>query len=135
MAEQATPVPTGRPKTPVKIEWRACLRFPNQQDVICHPVTVGPQGKPERTWSGKVRDLSAAGIGLSMSQCFELGAELIAELSAKPNATLLLPVRVVHATQDKNGLWLIGCEFMFPLTEDERRALGVNLPQTATENP
>ena len=136
MAKQATPVPTRRPETPLKIEWRARLRFPNEQDIICHPVTIGPQGKPAVVWPGKVRDVSPAGIGLSMSQRFEPGAELIAELSTKPDATLLLPVRVVHATQDENGLWIIGCEFMFPLTEDERRTLlGANLSQTATENP
>jgi PilZ domain len=136
MAKQATPVPTRRPKTPLKIEWRASLRFPNEQDIICHPVTIGPQGKPERTWLGKVRDLSPTGIGLSMSQRFAPGAQLIAELSVKSAATLLLAVRVVHATQDKNGLWIIGCEFMFPLTEDERRTLlGASLSQTSTENP
>jgi PilZ domain len=119
MAEQATPVLTQRPKTTLKIERRAWLRFPNEQDIICHPVTSGPQREPELAWLGKVRDVSPAGIGLSMSRRFDPGAELIAELSVKPAATLLLPVRVVHATPDKKGLWIIGCEFIFPLSEEE----------------
>jgi hypothetical protein len=44
---------------------------------------------------------------------------LVVELSVKPDASLLLPVRAVHATPDKNGLWIIGCEFIFPLSEED----------------
>jgi hypothetical protein len=119
MAEQPTPVLTRRPKTLLKIERRAWLRFPNEQDIICHPVTGRPQDEPELAWLGKVRDISPAGIGLSMSRRFEPGAELIAELSVKRDASLLLPVRVIHATPDEKGQWIIGCEFIFPLSEEE----------------
>jgi hypothetical protein len=119
MAEQATPLLTQRPKTSLKIERRAWLRFPNNQDVVCHPVTSGPQHEPELAWLGKVRDVSPGGIGISTSRRFEPGAELVAELSVKPDATLLLPVRVVHATPDRNGLWIIGCQFIFPLSQEE----------------
>ncbi len=119
MAEEPTPVLTRRPQTPLKFERRAWLRFPNEQDIICHPVTSGPQGEPELAWLGKVRDVSSAGISLSMSRRFEPGAELIAELSVKPDATLLLLVRVVQANPDKKGLWIIACEFIFPLSEEE----------------
>ena len=119
MAEQLTPVLTPRSKTLLKIERRAWLRFPNEQDIICHPVSSGPEGEPELAWLGKIRDVSPAGIGLSMSRRFEPEAELIAELSVKPDAILLVPVRVVQATPDKNGLWIISCEFIFPLSEEE----------------
>jgi hypothetical protein len=119
MAEQPTPVLTLRPETPLKFERRAWHRFPNEQDIICHPVASGPEGEPELAWLGKVRDVSPARIGLTMSRRFDPGAELIAELSVKPDATLLVPVRVVQATPDKKGLWIIACEFIFPLSEEE----------------
>jgi hypothetical protein len=123
MAEQPTPIVTRRPKTSLKIERRAWLRLPNEQDVICHPVLSGPQGEPELAWLGKVRDVSRAGIGLSISRRFEPGVELIVELSAKPSGVLNIPVRVVHATPDKKGLWILGCEFIFPLRQEELHTL------------
>lgn len=54
-----------------------------------------------------------------MSRRFEPGAELILRLSAKPNATLVLPVLVVYTTPEKNGLWSIGCEFIYPPSQEE----------------
>jgi hypothetical protein len=123
MAEQPTPILTRRPNTSLRIERRAWLRLPNEQDVICHPVTSGPQGEPELAWLGKIRDVSPAGIGLSTSRRFDPGTELVAELSVKPDASLLLPVRVIHATPDKQGLWIIGCQFIFPLSEEELQSL------------
>ena len=135
MAEQATRVLTRPPKSVLKIERRAWLRFPGEHDVFCQPVASRPEGEPEVAWLGNVRDVSPAGIGLSMTRLFEPGAELIVELSVKAKGTLHLPVRVVHTTADKKGRWIIGCEFIFQLTEDERRTLGVSLSQTAPDNP
>jgi hypothetical protein len=116
MAEQPTPILTRRPNTSFKIERRVWLRLPNEQDVICHPVTSGPQGEPELAWLRKVRDVSHAGMGLGTSRRFDPGTELVAELSVKPDASLLLPVRVIHATPDKQALWIIGCQFIVPQT-------------------
>jgi hypothetical protein len=136
MAEQATPALTRRPKTFLKIERRAWLRFPSEQDILCLPVAGRPIGEPEVAWMGKVRDVSPAGIGLSMSRPFEPGAELIIELSVKAKGTLDLPVRVIHATPDEKGLWIIGCRFIFQLTEEELQTLiGVSLSQAAPEDP
>jgi c-di-GMP-binding flagellar brake protein YcgR len=123
MAAHPTPILTRRPKTLLKIERRAWLRLPTEQDVICHPVTSGPQRTPELAWLGKVRDVSLGGIGLTINRRFEPGIELIVELSVKPRGVLNIPVRVVHATSDKKGLWIIGCEFIFPLSEEERQSL------------
>jgi hypothetical protein len=70
-----------------------------------------------------------------MSRRFEPGAELILELSAKVKGTLELLVRVVHATPEKKGLWIIGCTLDCPLSKQELQMfLGVSLSQTATEN-
>jgi hypothetical protein len=123
MAEQATPVLTRRPKTPLMVERRAWLRFPSQQDISCKPSARPREGEAAVVWPGKVRDVSPAGIGLSMSRRFEPGAELIVEISARADQTLSLPVRVVHATPGENGLWIIGCEFDCSLSQEELRRL------------
>jgi hypothetical protein len=34
-----------------------------------------------------------------------------------------LTVRVVHATQDRNDRWVIGCAFAAPLSEEELQAV------------
>ena len=135
MAGRGTPIMSRRPTTRLKIERRAWLRFPSEQDIICLPVARRPVGEPEVAWMGKVRDVSPAGIGLTMSRPFEPGAELIIELSAKTRESLDLPVRVVHATPDKKGCWIIGCRFIFQLTEEELQTLlGDNRSKTATKN-
>jgi hypothetical protein len=123
MAEQATPIPTRRPKPTLKIERRAWLRFPSEQDIVCQPAASRPQGEPEVAWLGTVQDVSPAGIGLSMSRRFEPGVELIIELSAKGKGSLHLPVRVVHATPGEKGRWIIGCAFTSLLSQRQFRDL------------
>ena len=123
MAEQATPVLGRRRKSLVRIDRRAWLRFPSEQDILCLPVASRPEGEPEVAWLGKVQNVSPAGIGLSMSRRFEPGAELIVEVSTNADETFSLPVRVVHATADKKGGWIIGCRFIFQLTEKKLRTL------------
>jgi hypothetical protein len=135
VAEQATRVLTRPPKAVLKIERRAWLRFPGEQDIACEPVASRPDGEPQIAWLGNVRDVSPAGIGLSMTRRFEPGVELIVELSVKGKETLHLPVRVVHVTPDTKRRWIIGCEFIFELTEDERRTLGFSPSETAHDNP
>jgi PilZ domain len=119
MAEQLTPVLTSGPKRLLKIERRAWLRFPSERDIICKPPIRPPRGEPEVAWLGNVRDVSVAGIGLSMSRRFEPGAELIVEVFAGVDGTVNFPVCVIHATPEEKGRWIIGCEFVFPLSEKE----------------
>jgi hypothetical protein len=67
MAERPRPVLTRRQKTLLKIERRAWLRFPSEEDILCLPGGSRPIGEPEVAWMGKVRDISLAGIGLAIS--------------------------------------------------------------------
>jgi hypothetical protein len=70
---------------------------------------------------GTIRNVSSAGIALSTSRSFDPGTELVIELSAKRKSVLRLPVRVVHATPEKEGRWVIGCAFIVPRAGDEER--------------
>jgi hypothetical protein len=45
---------------------------------------------------------------------------LIIELSAKPKGLLRpLPARVVHATLEREGQWIIGCAFATTFNQEE----------------
>jgi hypothetical protein len=47
---------------------------------------------------------------------------LIIELQAK-GASRSFPVQVVHASAEGKRLWIMGCEFISPLSEEELQAL------------
>jgi hypothetical protein len=88
----------------------------------CHPLAA--RGSSDCCWPGKVRDVSAGGIGLVLSRRFEPGAGLVVELPnipGQPSETLL--ARVVHATPVANGYWALGCAFVRELTEHELQSL------------
>jgi hypothetical protein len=110
MAEQTITLTTER---------RACVRFAREKDVTCQPVTPLRTHPESTAWMGRVRDVSPAGIGLNMSRRFEPGSELIVELAGGPDGVLRLPARVVHATLEENGCWIIGCAFATPLSQEE----------------
>jgi len=112
MAEQRTRV-LRRAKNKRKTERRAWVRFQSEQDVACYTeeAIIG--------WLGIVRDVSPAGIGLSVSRRFEPGTALTVEQSERPRVLRHLLVHVVHATPEANGLWIIGCTFDCALSAQE----------------
>jgi hypothetical protein len=75
-------------------------------------------------WWGRLCNISSAGLAVRLSRPFEPGTLLIVELTHKAKrSTCCLPVKVVHATAEGTRLWLIGCEFVRSLDEEELRAL------------
>jgi hypothetical protein len=104
MPKQTIPV-RNRPET----ERRAWVRFPKDREVWCQPTSPS-----DTAWLGRVRDVSTAGIGLSMTRRFEPGTALIVEL---PQRHLL--AHVIHATREENGRWTIGCTFDSALSQQE----------------
>jgi hypothetical protein len=117
MAEQTTLLNTER--TVLGTERRVWVRFANTQDMSGRSVTSLIKDEGDTAWFGLIRNVSPTGIALIISRRFELGSALILELSTKPEGNLRLPVRVVHATPDKKGRWLIGCTFVSPLSEED----------------
>ena len=116
MAQQTIPVRSGYVKHRPKEERRAAVRFSTDAEIWC--LGIGSRtAKRASAWSGRVRDISIAGIGLSMSRRFEPGTALIIEL--RPTALRHLPVHVIHATRDAEGHWIIGCTFDRPLSQQE----------------
>jgi hypothetical protein len=91
---------------------------------VCNLEAVSrPLDSPDAlSWGARVRSISTGGIGLVMCYPFKPGACLSVELSVQRQARSLL-VKVVHATDQADGTWLLGCEFVKPLSDGEVDAL------------
>jgi hypothetical protein len=123
MVQQIKPSPTAVPKNGPITERRVWVRAPSGKDVSCQPLAATTTDESETAWIGKVQNVSSGGVGLIMNRRFEPGTTLIVELSAKPKGILRpLPVRVIHATPEQKGQWLIGCTFARPLSPEELQA-------------
>lgn len=72
----------------------------------------------------QVRDISATGIGLMCRSPVAPGTFLFVELQSMVDGSARrLRARVVHATRQANGLWLLGCELTDPLSPAELQGL------------
>jgi hypothetical protein len=72
----------------------------------------------------RVRNVSRVGISSTMSRPFKLATELLLEWSDRGSAMLrLFQACVIHATSERNRRWIIGCQFVLPLREEEFLAL------------
>jgi PilZ domain len=79
--------------------------------------------QPDEGWClAQVRDISVAGIGLVLSRRFEPGMILTIDLPrTSPRFSPMLLARVVHATEQREGEWVIGCEFANHLSPEDLR--------------
>ena len=73
---------------------------------------------------GVVSNLSTHGVGLIVDAWLPPGTEVVTQLS---NSCKLyacdLGMRVVHCSEQTNGMYVIGCEFISPLPHETVRAL------------
>jgi PilZ domain-containing protein len=108
-----------------KAERRVSVRFQSNAKGHCQSVSL----QRESAWEAIVRDISCSGIGLLLPRRFERGTLLTIELTeTTAGQTRLLLVRVVHATPQPEGNWLLGCALTNSLTEDEVQLLSGNTP-------
>jgi hypothetical protein len=122
MAQQLVPLPAEIAVVP-RSQWDQRRRGPRYH---CGPATLGQvvTCQPCQTYHGWVLDLSKRGGGLLLTQA--LAAETLFVLHLKSTdgkRCYELPCRVVHATTQLAGDWLIGCEFADALTEDDLDAM------------
>ncbi|MCI0684191.1 MAG: PilZ domain-containing protein [Gemmataceae bacterium] len=90
----------------------------------CAPATSGKvfladDQELRRAW---VMNLSKQGIGVLLPRPVPVGAYLTIQMRASQGAVSMTG-HVVHATLHGQGEWLIGCEFMQPLNDDELEEL------------
>jgi hypothetical protein len=103
-----------------KAERRASVRYRSSLKGSCQTLSA----QRETSWEATVRDISPEGIGLLLERRFEPGAVLSIDVTdSRDEQSRLLLARVVHATARPEGGWLIGCELISPLSDEEVHAL------------
>ncbi len=102
-------------------ERRAAVRYLSTMEASYHPVavpTVGPSC-PARIW-----DISLCGVGLIVGRRYEPGTLLAVVPEYLPQSLYpCLEAKVLHLSPHADGLWLAGCEFPTPLTEEQLAVL------------
>jgi hypothetical protein len=102
-------------------ERRAWVRYPSAQESVCQPYT---QDKGELCWPAQIRDISTGGVKLLMTRRFEPGTVLSVELTAGAESLVRLPVaRVRRVRAGQGGGWVIGCQFLTQLSDEELEEL------------
>jgi hypothetical protein len=71
------------------------------------------------SWGAQVRDLSSGGIGLVICYPFKPGTYVAIDLQRGTALARSLLARVVHANEQADGTWTIGCEFVKPLRQSD----------------
>jgi hypothetical protein len=67
-----------------------------------------------------VINLSKGGIGINLSHPLDTGAEVTICLKSDDQKTLFQKdSRVIHSTQQIDGSWRVGCEFVSEMSDDE----------------
>jgi hypothetical protein len=104
-------------------ERRTHVRMASTLDATCHQA----DGAQNVGWTGKVRDISRAGIGLLTTRRFWPGTHLSVDLRDRSDAVLrTVQVHVIHSTSfniDGKEYWLLGCAFHTVLSEEDLKAL------------
>ena len=111
----------GDPARPPGDERREFFRYPCDLEAISVPVALR---KGDCPCLGRVRDISAGGLGIVLAYRYPPGTFLSIELQNRSKTlSRTLVARVVHASALRFGGWQIGCTFNNKLTEDEIREL------------
>jgi hypothetical protein len=103
----------------IDIERRAWVRCPCNLESTCQPL-AGARGLQ---WPGKIRNLSAGGLALTLARRFEVGTILSIDVLDKAESVLgTWLARVAHVTLQSDGTWLLGCAFTTPRNEEDLQA-------------
>ncbi len=70
---------------------------------------------------GRILNISRDGIALHLGEHFEVGTLLTIQLYASftQPVSATIEIRVVHITRQPHGTWVLGAEFLAPLSETE----------------
>jgi serine/threonine protein kinase len=122
--EKAAPAPATVPSfsavPPPHRDRRAAVRFSTNLETCCQPTCR----IKERSWSGRIQDISSTGICLLLRRRFEPGTLLTAELQGPAeNITKTMLVRVLRVQEAARRKWSIGCAFDRELSDQELKAL------------
>ena len=106
---------------PVEEDRRVSVRFPSDAATTLQAESGGTQ----ECLQANIRDVSRGGIKLLVDRYFESGSLLSVETPAKEECPRFAVLAyVVHATEQKNGKWALGCTFARELSEEDIKAFG-----------
>jgi hypothetical protein len=109
----------------LQVERRAAIRYASEEDASC---ALGHQAP--RAW-GRVRDISALGIGLLVDREIIAGTRLMVEIAQKkPSIALRALGRVVHCRQQSETTWAIGCQFDNPLRDEDVQSVTAKMSES-----
>jgi hypothetical protein len=96
---------------------RAFVRHPVSLPAKSHVVGVEDE---EAWWSARVCDVSLGGVGMVMARRPEAGTRLEVEFQLSAGGGWYRRLaRVMHATAQEGGGWLVGCEFVDQLRDED----------------
>jgi hypothetical protein len=121
-ARRAKKQPTGE-IPPLPKECRAWVRHPLVVSGLCEPVPARSADQAELKWQAQVRDVSANGLSLWLLRRYEPGAALFLELEGADGVRRSIGVTARNVRPDASAGWVVGCQFVRPLSDDEMRAL------------
>jgi hypothetical protein len=118
MSEQASLLAEKPPQQFTEFERRVSVRYQCGREASCSSLA------PIERLSGRVRDISTQGVALLLGTSIREGTELIMDLKTRnPGICLTLRARVIHATLEAEGTWVIGGEFITVPSEEQLQAL------------
>jgi hypothetical protein len=103
------------PNQAAKLERRGAPRLVAARVASCLVISL-PEDVPLNV---QIRNLSACGIGFTSEFALENGTFLAITLQADDGFDLSVRAQVVHATEQKDGSWLLGCALSRHLTGKE----------------
>jgi hypothetical protein len=103
------------PSVLADFERRASTRHALIAQGLARPV----EGQDAIWWGATVFDLSNTGIGLSLCFPFRPGTYLAVDLHGPDGSNRSLLAKVIHARDQADGTWHVGCEFVKPLSDSD----------------
>ena len=104
---------SSRPKEGV--EFRAAPRHLVSRITACSIIHL-PSPIP---MEAQLRDISTTGIGLTLCYPFRAGTYLAVDLKNQQGESRTWLTKVVHAQDQTDGSWHVGCEFVKHLSESD----------------
>ena len=118
MSEHLSLLPAKASHPATNLERRASVRYQCSEEISCSSLA------PFERLSGQTRDISRDGVALILDTSIRVGTEVLIDLKTRnPGIALTLRARVVHATPEAEGSWVVGCEFISTPTEEQILAL------------
>jgi hypothetical protein len=90
-------------------------RFPCEVPTTCQP----PSAYCKDPWPATIRDIGNRGLRLTLGRRFERGSGLAIELPTEDGTTTTVLTRVVEVHTHADGGWLLGCDFISELSDEE----------------